>query len=183
RLVPASGTGASTPLVRRIASVLQEAKRQYDDRSYAAAMQWAASAESLIPEHEHPDRGLALAIIIQGYCLLQAQRIEPYFLRSAGRQSGAIERFIESEKLNRDDLRARLGIGLALFRLHADKVRKAEWMNNGMLALEAMEQDLNAAAEAEEPLLILERARRRHRSFQTNRQELLKLEYVFRDFS
>ncbi len=182
-LDPDRGTSPSTPIAQRIASVLQEAKQQYDDRNYAAAMQWASSAENLIREHEYPDRDLALSIIIQGYCLLQAQRIEPYFLRSAGRQPGAIERFLESEKLNPDDLRARLGIGLALFRLHADKVRKAEWMDNGMLALEALEQDLNAATDAEDPLLILERARRRHRSFQTNRQELLKLEYVFRDFS
>ncbi|MCA8910726.1 MAG: hypothetical protein KDB82_03390 [Planctomycetes bacterium] len=176
--------GEETPTDERIADLLQEAKQQYDDKHYPSAFRMAEQAENLITEYEFPDEDLALAITIQGYCLLQRGQIDDYFVESFGTQEGAITKFRDALKINNEDFRSSLGIGLAQFRRHGDSIRKAESLSNGIIMMEGIAEDARRGFKdigTPEGKAHLDEAHRKLGIFMANRDELIKLGYIFRD--
>lgn len=170
----------------RIADALQEAKQTYDDGHYASAMRWAQTAQNLIIEHQYPTSDLAIAINIQGYCLLQAGQMEDYYVAPEGKVEGALTKFKKVLELVPRDFRARLGTGLANFRLHSHMVAKADTLGQGALALDSIQYDLvkasgerDSAARAE----LLRDAHRRFKTFAANRERILEMRGVFKDVS
>jgi hypothetical protein len=185
-LDPDQGENPKTPPPERIAGVLWEAKMQYDDGHYESAFRYAERAATLIVEHDYPEADHALALTIQGYSLHQLGTIEEYYLKpNATVFPGAVGTFTDARRLAPQDYRPILGMGLARFRLHADKVRKAEVLGEGILSLELLAEELTRAAAAKDTqaVKLLESARSNLARFKTNRLKLLGYHYVFKDLS
>ncbi|MEZ5990794.1 MAG: hypothetical protein R3E76_00370 [Planctomycetota bacterium] len=180
----APGESVETPIDERISDLLQEAKQQYDDGQYPSAFRMAEQAESLITENGFPDEDKALALTIQGYCLLQRGQIDDYYVETFGTQQGAITKFERALKINEIDFRAELGIALAKFRRHGDSVRKAEALSEGVIILESIREDTRRGfkqLDAPEGKALLQEALRKLNVFKTNREQLIALEYIFTD--
>lgn len=185
-LDPDATPSPQTDPATRIADALQEAKQTYDDGHYNSSMRWAQTAESLIREHNYPDHDLAIAINIQGYCLLQRGQMEDYFVSPDGHVEGALTKFQKVLQILPKDFRARLGIGLCNFRLHSHMVMKAETLGQGAVSLDSIQYDLVLAfseADSARRADLLRDARRRFAQFTSNRDKLLALHYVFKDVS
>lgn len=171
-----------TPPEKRVADLLQESKQQYDDRQYTSAFRYAEQAERLIKEHKFPIEDEATAVAIQGYCLLQMGLIEDYAVDNFGRQSGAHTKFKQVLKLTPNSFRARLGIALLLFRRHGEGIRKAESLDQGVLWLEQIREDVRRALDGgQDKALRAREAARKFAILKTNREQYIKLGYIFRD--
>lgn len=173
-----------TPVDQRIADALQEAKQQYDDGHYKTSFRFAQQSEALIREYEFPEQELALALTIQGYCLLQLGLIDDYYVKTHGMQEGAVTKFRKAIALKEADFRSELGIALALFRRHGDNIRKAETLADGILLLEGIREDFRRAIASSSDVRrreLLKEAQRKFDVFKMNRTKLLELDYIFRD--
>lgn len=182
----ADAKSPETPPPARVASLLQEAKQQYDDRHYERAFKDARNAERLIQENELSEADQSTAVAIQGFSLLQLGLVDDYAVKTFGRQEGAITLFERALALTPDtfphDRRARLGLGLALFRRHGESIRKADSIDQGILLLIQVREDLRRAlAGGQDDAMRLREATRKHTLFSTNRAKLIKLGYVFQD--
>lgn len=176
--------GEETPVDIRIADLLQEAKQQYDDGHYESSFRMAEQAENLITEHEYSLSDKALALMIEGYCLLQRGQIDDYFVETFGNQQGAITKFKRSLAINDEDFRAELGIALATFRRHGDSIRKAEALSEGVITLETVREYARRGfqnMDTPEGKELLVEAHRKINIFKANREQLIALEYIFRD--
>ncbi|MBZ0136689.1 MAG: hypothetical protein K8I27_09980 [Planctomycetes bacterium] len=173
-----------TPMDQRISDALQEAKQQYDDGHYDTAFRYAQQAEGLIVEYDFPIEDEAMALTIQGYCLLQRGSIDDYFVKTHGMQEGAVSKFRRAISLRDGDFRSELGIALAQFRRHGDSIRKAESLGDGILTLEAIREDfrrgMNSKLAGKRDELLRE-AQRKLTVFKTNRTSLIGLGYIFQD--
>ncbi|MEE9312031.1 MAG: hypothetical protein V3V10_06410 [Planctomycetota bacterium] len=173
-----------TPTDERIADLLLNAKQAYDDRHYEASFRFAEGAESLVKEHKMQLKDHAMAVVIQGYCLLQLGYVDSYFVEGVGIQVGAIAKFKEALKLGTTDFRARLGVGLALFRRHGDHVRKVNALTKGASALYAFEfnalEGMNKVPEADGKIVV-KRALKDVVAIIADGQKMDETGYVFRD--
>lgn len=124
-----------TPPLERIADLLQNAKQSYDDGAYEFALRFAERAVEIVDEYRLSTKDKALAIVIQGYCLLQLGYVDDYFYEGIGVQHGAISKFKSAKELGTTDFRARLGIGLANFRRHGSHIRKVSTLTKGASTL------------------------------------------------
>ena len=183
---PFSGGGESpkTPPKERVASLLQEAKQQYDDGHFDAAHRYSESAVRVIKEHDLDDSDIPLALTIQAYCLLQLGRYDDYYVKGYGRLAGAVTKFKRALEENPKSLRAKLGLGLVRSRRHSDAINKAAKLSEGNLLLELIEdgvkrgfKDPTSRANAK----LLEKTRTLLQTFLAGRQRLIGLGYIFRD--
>ncbi|MCG3183914.1 MAG: hypothetical protein ICCCNLDF_02024 [Planctomycetes bacterium] len=173
-----------TPMDERIVDLLQESKQQYDDGHYETSFRLAEQVDRLILENQFPEEDHAMALTIQGYCLLQLGHIDDYFVDTFGIQKGAVSKFKLALDVRGDDFRAQLGIALAQFRRHGDSVLKAEALGSGVVQLEAIREDFKrglAAADTDEGKARLREASRKLAVFKSNRDKLQALGYIFRD--
>lgn len=173
-----------TPVDQRVADSLQEAKQQYDDGHYQTSFRFAQQSESLIRQYDFPDEELAMAMTIQGYCLLQLGLIDDYFVKTHGMQEGAVSKFRKAIETREGDFRSELGIALAQFRRHGDSIRKAEALGDGIMMLEAIREDFRRgiqAADNNKRKELLGEAQRKFDVFKANRTKLLELGYIFQD--
>lgn len=178
------GESPKTPPGERVADLLREAKQQYDERHYEASFRYAETAEDLIDEHKFDDVDRAMAITIQGYCLLQLGRVQDYFISTHGVQKGALSKFRAVLGLNPDYFRAKLGVALARFRLHGDSIRKAESLDQGMIWIAQISEDARrglAAPGTDEGRLRLRYALQKHKVLADNRAKMIELGFVFAD--
>ncbi|MCF6228773.1 MAG: hypothetical protein L3J82_08965 [Planctomycetes bacterium] len=173
-----------TPTDERIADLLLNAKQAYDDGHYESSFRYAEGAESLVKEHEMALRDQALAVVIQGYCLLQLGYVDNYYVEGVGIQVGAITKFKKALKLGTTDFRATLGVGLALFRRHGDHIRKVNALTKGASALYAFEfnalEGMNKLPEADGKVQI-KRALKDVIAIIADGQKMADVGYVFRD--
>ena len=169
-----------TPMDERIASLLQESKQQYDESHLATAFKMAQQAESLIIEHKFPDEDKAMALTIQGYCLLQLGHIDDYLVTTHGIQPGAISKFKEALLIRNSDFRCKLGIALAMFRRHGDNIMKAESLAEGIVLLESVREDFKRGL-GKDGKALLKEANRKLELFKGNNESLIALGYIFTD--
>lgn len=180
----AEGVSTETPMDERIVDLLQESKQQYDDGHYETSFRLAEQVDRLILENNFPEEDHAMALTIQGYCLLQLGRIENYYVDTYGMQNGAVSKFEAALKVRSEDFRAQLGIALAQFRRHGDSVLKAEALGSGVVQLESIREDFRrgmAGIETEEGKARLRESNRKLGVFKANRDKLQALGYIFRD--
>jgi hypothetical protein len=175
------GSSPETPIDQRISDVLQEAKQQYDDRHYSSSFRYAQQAEALIAEHGSTVEDEAMALTIQGYCLLQLGRVDDYTVKTHGRQEGAVSKFRRAIAVRKGDFRSQLGIALAQYRRHGDGIRKAEALGDGVVALESIREDFRRAMNGDKRSNRLSEVSRRLQLFKKNRTRLIELGYIFRD--
>jgi tetratricopeptide (TPR) repeat protein len=173
-----------TPVHERIASSLQEAMQQYDDGHYAMSMRLAQSVLALMQANGYTPQEQSICHNLMGFSLLQLARIDDYWVSGHGRQEGAITRFQRALAIRDNDLRANHGMSLALFRRHGDHLAKADKLAQGILSLGQIREDVRLGLEGGQD----SRARLRDalfdvRTYQANREELIRLGFVFRDTS
>lgn len=182
-LDPDAGSSTATPMDVRIPAVLQEAKQQYDDGHYEMALRHAQQAQSLIEQHIYDEGDWTMALNIQGYCLLQIGHIEPYFVRQAGAQDGAITKFKKVRERRPQDFRATLGLALCEFRIHSRHINKADTLTSGMVVLEGSREGIRRAVDADpdEAVRLIRDTRSRLNRFIKLREDLLAHGHVFRD--
>ncbi|MDC1142888.1 hypothetical protein OAU50_07325 [Planctomycetota bacterium] len=174
----------TTPLDVRVADLLQNAKQAYDDKHYQAAFRFAENAETLVKNNEMAKKDQALAVVIQGYCLLQIGYVDDYFADGIGVQRGAISKFKAALKFGTTDFRSRLGVGLGLFRRHGDHIRKVKALTTGASALYAFEfnalEGLKELDTAEGKLKV-KQAKKDVVGIIADAQKMHETGYVFRD--
>ncbi len=175
-----------TPPPKRIADLLQESKQSYDDGHYVMAHRFAENAERLIRENKmDADGDRALALSIQGFCMIQLGQIEDYAIEDFnGVQAGAETKFNRALKIRPKDFRARLGNGLVKFIRHGHSIRKAISLDEGMIWLMEIKQAFLLSAEDlddEDNKRLLRQSAAKYEVFAANRQKLLELDYIFRD--
>lgn len=175
-----------TPSEERIAEVLQEAKQQYDDRQFPTALRLAMQAEQLIREHKVAEDARYTAVNIQGYSLLQLGNLDDYSIKNFGRQPGAATKFSlvlkEAPEEYPNNFRASLGLALVKFRRHGDNIRKAESLDQGILALAQIREDIQRAlAGGADAAQRKREAVRRCLMFAGSRTRMIELGYIFRD--
>ncbi|MHC4841738.1 MAG: hypothetical protein ACYTDT_12445, partial [Planctomycetota bacterium] len=180
----ANAPSPKTPNDERVADLLQNAKQAYDDRHYEAAFRFAEQAETLVKTNDMEKKDQALAVVIQGYCLLQIGYVDDYFVDGVGIQKGAISKFKAALKFGTTDFRARLGMGLGLFRRHGDHVRKVTTLTKGASALYDFEfralEGLNSLPNAKAKTEI-SRAKKDIVAILADGQKMRDTGYVFRD--
>lgn len=175
--------GPETPPGERVALLLQEAKQSYDDRFFEQSFRMAEKAQNLIIENRFPIEDEAMALNIQGYCLLQMGRIDDYYITNFGVQKGALTKFKLALQLQPKDYRARLGMAMGQFRRHGDTIRKAETLGQGVVFIEQAREDARRGFRdrTENGKVVLRDVQTRLLQFKSNREKLVELEYMFYD--